>query len=85
MLLSRFAQLIHYDPIVEVAKFVEASHFLTHKGFNQLVNAFLDWAEPHVSHIEFEILKLVDPDTLEKYLDYEFKSDKKEEQGDEQQ
>jgi len=77
------------DPIVQAKKFQEASHFLTLKGYHQLVNSFLTWTEPYVSHIEWEILKLVDPDTLQKYLEYEFKSDEKsdekEEQGEEEQ
>jgi len=74
-----------YPAFIEAKKFEKTSHWLTSKGYDQLANSFLGWAEPHVSHIEFEILKLVDPDTLEKYLEYEFKSDKKEEQGEEEQ
>jgi len=75
----------YYDPIVQVKRFSEASHVLTRKGYNQLVNSFLAWAEPSISRIEWEILKLVDPDTLQKYLDLEFKSEEKEEQGEEEQ
>jgi len=59
----------YYDPVVEVKKFAEESHYLTHKGYNQLINSFLDWAEPKINNIEFEILKLVDEDTLKKYFD----------------
>jgi DNA-directed RNA polymerase subunit RPC12/RpoP len=74
----------YYDPVIEAKKFREESHYLTQKGYSQLVNSFLEWTEPYVSNIEFEILKLVDPDTLQKYLDLEFKT-KKEETGEEEQ
>ena len=57
-------------------KYQKASYQLTEVGYNQQVNSFLQWAEPHVNNIEYEILKLVDENVLEKYLDQIFSSEK---------
>ena len=75
----------YYPPFIESKRFDEVSHWLTPKGYNQLVNSFLGWAEPHVSNFEFEILKLVDSDTLEKYFEQEFSADKKPDKGEDQE
>ena len=66
-------------------KFKLISSHLTKKGYNQLVNSFTAYAEPPISKIEWEILKLVDEDDLKKYLEQEFSADKKPDKGEEQQ
>lgn len=62
-----------------------SSQWLEKEGFKDLVSAFLKWAEPHVSHFEFEILKLVDSDTLDKYFEHEFSADQKPDKGEDQE
>ena len=57
------------------------SNHLTKKGLNQLVNSFTAYAEPLISDIEWEILKLVDEDDLKKYLEQEFSAEHKQEKG----
>jgi len=74
-----------YPSFIEAKKFEGVSHWLTPKGYDQLVNSFLGWAEPYVSNLEFEILKLVDSDTLEKYFEHEFFADKKTDKGEDQE
>ena len=74
-----------YPSFVEAKKFEKTSHWLTPKGYNQLVNSFLGWAEPSVSNLEFEILKLVDVDTLDKYFEHAFSEDKKTDEGEDQE
>ena len=58
---------------------------LNKKGYNQLVNSFTAYAEPLISEIEWEILKLVDEDDLKKYLEQEFSADKKPDKGEDQE
>lgn len=48
------------------------------------MNSFTAYAEPLISEIEWEILKLVDEDDLKKYLEQEFSADQKQEQGEDQ-
>ena len=40
-----------------------------------MVNSFLKWIEPIINHVKWEILKLVDENTLDKYLEQIFSSD----------
>ena len=75
----------YYPSFIESKIFNEVSHWLTPKGYDQLVNSFLGWAEPHVSNLEFEILKLVDVDTLDKYFENAFSVDKKPDEGEYQE
>ena len=62
-------------------KFKLVSSHLNKKGYNQLVNSFTAYAEPLISEIEWEILKLVDEDDLKKYLEQEFSAEHKQEKG----
>lgn len=68
------------DPVLKALQFNATADVLSLRGFNQLKAAFVRWCEPHVSRIEWEILKLVDEDDLKKYLEYEFKSRKEAEE-----
>ena len=71
-------------PIVQVIRYKHASSYLSETGYSQQITSFLQWAEPIVSHIEWEILKLVDENVLEKYLDQIFQSNEEKTLGEEQ-
>ena len=72
------------DPILKVLQYKNASYQLSELGYEKQITSFLQWAEPHVSRIEYEILKLVDENVLEKYLDQLFQTNQDQTQGVEQ-
>ena len=56
--------------------FKDASQWLDAKGYKELISAFLKWAEPQVSKIEFEIVsKLISEETFWKFMDHERKGE----------
>ena len=72
------------DPILKVLRYKDASYQLTELGYEKQITSFLQWAEPHVSKLEYEILKLVDENVLEKYLDQLIQPNQDQTQGVEQ-
>jgi len=72
------------SPEYYLLKYQYASSYLSEKGYHQQINSFLQWCEPIVNQIEYEILKLVDENVLEKYLNQLFESKQDPTQGVEQ-